>query len=560
MKLSLLQKKLVAFIMLISCVNMFMGCHRYFSPVKVNAPTAATKQTSIKNLNEENKYFILRQGDMSYALDNMVIDEVNMTLTAKVGEIPLVHQAYTNENSRAKHIYKRSKGEGAVLREVHLFINSSVAVKESALNTFSLADIQKIEVIEFNKQKTTSSFVWGTVGITMGVALVIVIIALAPYKPAPVQPLPPNSSCPYISSFDGENYQLQGEIYSAAVYPSLQRDDYLPLRIMPVAGEYKLKISNELKEVQHTDFADLLVASHQKDVTVLIDAAGKLHSIKSPQPPVTALLNNRIDMYQQIRYKDNANCIFKDDEGSRAAEDLYVSFKNEQHQTKGKLVLSTKTSAWLNYLYGAFAKEFGSYYNEWDKEQEKKPASELEKWVRDQHLPLSISIKTRSGWKEIQQVKTIGPLLNRDVVIPFESPDGEAVEFKISGGYLFWELDYAAIDYSPDANFTLQSLKPYKATNEQGLDVLGDIVNQDQQYLIQPNIWDSAILTYKSLLVAEGQTQTFFLHTSGYYKRIRNFEGKPKVAFLKSFSQPGAMAAFSRQKYWESWNNIATSK
>jgi hypothetical protein len=55
-------------------------------------------------------------------------------------------------------------------------------------------------------------------------------------------------------------------------------------------------------------------------------------------------------------------------------------------------------------------------------------------------------------------------------------------------------------------------------------------------------------------------TQTVFLHSSGYYKHIRNYSGSPKVAFLKSFNQPGAFSAFSRQKYAEAWNKIATAK
>ena len=62
MKLSLLQKKVVAFILLIACINLFMGCHRYFRPVRIDAPTVEKKQTSLKELSNENRYFILRKG------------------------------------------------------------------------------------------------------------------------------------------------------------------------------------------------------------------------------------------------------------------------------------------------------------------------------------------------------------------------------------------------------------------------------------------------------------------------------------------------------------------
>ena len=49
--------------------------------------------------------------------------------------------------------------------------------------------------------------------------------------------------------------------------------------------------------------------------------------------------------------------------------------------------------------------------------------------------------------------------LNREVVNPLDIPASEQVEVKISGGYMFWELHYAAMHYSEDADFTRSKLK-----------------------------------------------------------------------------------------------------
>ena len=559
MKLSLLQKKVVAFILLISCINLFMGCHRYFRPVIMNTATVENKQTTLKKLSNENRYFILRKGFYSYALSNVVFDQTKMTLTANAGKIPPEHQLYLKHKKNPSYKYSKARKENVVLQEVHLFTGDTSRVDNSIPYTFSLSDVQKIELIEFDKHKTTSSYVWGAIGITLGIAAVVLIIAAATYT-APVVTTGTISSCPYISTFDGESYKLQGEIYSAAIYPSLQKDDYLPLQIEPVNGDYRIKISNELQEIQHTDFADLMVVEHDKNVKILMDPGGKIYSISEPQLPLTAMLNNKIDVSEELRYKDNNICLFKDDNGFRPSEDLFITFKNELKSKQGKLVLSTKTSSWLNYLYGEFTKGFGSSYNKWAEDQEKKPATELEKWTEEQNIPLTVSVKTNGGWKEIQKIKPIGPLLNRDIVIPVELPTGEPVEFKISGGYMFWELDYAAIDYSPNADFKVQTIKPYEAINEQGANVLADIISADKKYLNQPDIGDSTILKYKNINKNEGMTQTVFLHSSGYYKYIRNFKGTAKVGFLKSFNQPGALSAFSRQKFSEVWNNIAAAK
>ena len=39
-----------------------------------------------------------------------------------------------------------------------------------------------------------------------------------------------------------------------------------------------------------------------------------------------------------------------------------------------------KMLGWVNYLFGEFAKGFGSYYAKWARHQEQRPAAELEKW------------------------------------------------------------------------------------------------------------------------------------------------------------------------------------
>jgi len=549
------QKKIAAFFLLVLSVNYFIGC-KYYKPVMAEAYNDASKDSSLKQLNAQGRYFILRKGTHSYALSNVVLDDTKMSLSAKPDSIPPVHQVYLLNTNKKKYIYSKSKGERAVLQEVHIYTADTSQVNMDSVYTFPLSDVKKIEVIEFDQKKTNASVTKTVVFTALGAALAAVLIAAAATPPP--QPAPDTiSSCPYVSSFDGKSYNLQGEIYSGSIYQSLQRDDYLPLELFSTNGNYNIKISNELREIQHTDFADILVVGHDKNVKILVSPDGRLFSISAPQAPDIAILNNHIDVRNELIDKDNDNCVFKDDNGARAAEDLFITFKNESKSKRGKLILSGKTSSWVNHLFGEFTKGFGNRYEKWARQQEKKPAAELEKWSNEQNIPLTVSVKTPEGWKEIQKIKAIGPLLNRDVVIPVELPSDGPAEFKISAGYLFWELDYAAIDYSPDTDYTIKTIKPYEAVDEQGVDVLSTIASPDKQYLVQPDIWNVTTVKYKAITPAEGKQQTFFLHSSGYYTHIRHYKGSPKVAFLKSFEKPGALAAFSRQKFAEAMKSLA---
>lgn len=559
MKLNLFQKKVFAFIMLVSCINLFIGCHRYYRPVIINTPTVEKKQATVRSLSSEDRYFILRKGNNSYSLNNILLDESKMTLTANISSLPRQHQLYTYKRPNLR--FSIAKNQQVVLKEVHLFVGDTAAIADTTQRyTLALSDVQKIAVLEFDKGRTTRSYVLGAFGITLGAGLVVLIIAAATYTPAP-QPTTVNGSCPYISSaVNGKKFSLQGEIYSGAIYPSLQREDYLPLQLEANKGVYCIKINNELKEIQYTDFADLVIAEHDQNVRLLIDPQGKIHSISKPQLPLTALLNNKTDESENLKYEDYRSCLFKDGAGNQNQQDLYLTFRNDRHKTNGKLILKARSSPWFNHVYNEFTKGFGSYYKTWVKEQEKRPASELDKWADEQHIPLTVSVKNATGWKEINKLRTIGPLLNREVVIPLDIPSTDITEVKVSGGYMFWELDYAAIDYSDDANFSVKEIKPYEAINEKGHNVLPELSFADRKFMLQPEVGDSTILKYKSIEPHTGKAQTFFFHTSGYYNHPREHTGMPKVAFLKSFSQPGALSAFSKQIFSETLSRFEVAK
>ena len=553
-------KKIFAFILLIACFNLFIGCfNRFYIPVRTTSNTIEAKESTLKKLEQEDRYFILRKGAYSYAMSNVMLDETKMELTADLGSVPAIHRLYI-QSKPANFRYSKGKKQQVVLKEVHLYSNDNTSIDTSKQFTLPLANIEKIEVLEFDERRTTNSYVWGTIGTTLGVGLAILAIAALTYTPPPPPPTTEITSCPYISSFDGNEFSLQGEIYSAAIYPSLQKEDFLPLKMQPFKGNWCIKISNDLKETQHTDFANLMIAEHSKDVRLLIDPQGKIRSVAKLQSPLTARLNNKKDVGKELMYEDYKSCLFNDGNGERNTEDLYLNFKNEEKHTKGKLVLKARSSSWFLYVYDEFTKGFGSYYNKWIKKEQKKPVSELNKWTEEQHIPLTISVKTAEGWKQINEIKTIGPLLNREVVIPLDLPVSDQAEVEISSGYMFWELDYAGIDYSEDANFSVNEIQPYEAINEKGMDVLTELKSADKKFLVQPNVGDSTILKYKMVPAKTGMAQTFFLHTSGYYDHPRYPAGSPKVAFLKSFEKPGAMSAFSKRKFFEAWNSLATTK
>ena len=218
-----LQKRVATFLFLIVTTFYFESC-KYYKPITKDAYNDQTKDSSLRSLNAQGRYFILRKGLYSYSLSDLVLDANKMTLTGKPGPIPRNHSVYVLHQEKKPYKYSKSRGEAAVLTEAHIYTADTAEIDTSSLYTLQLSEVKKIEMIEFDKKKTSGNTTGAIIAGVLGAALVTVAIVAAT-EPSTPPPSTSITSCPYVSTFDGENYDLQGEIYSASIYQSLQKDD-----------------------------------------------------------------------------------------------------------------------------------------------------------------------------------------------------------------------------------------------------------------------------------------------------------------------------------------------
>ncbi len=524
---------------LLSLFAMQTGCNNYYRISKTPV-IAATKD--IEKLKLQNRYFILRSGNNAWYMDGIVLSSDQKTLQCKLDSLPIEHKLHLTKGRKGQFRYREDKPEDSVLNEVHFYIPVDKTSWPGSVYTLSLDKVQKIEVLEKDKGRTTGSYVIGAIGYTVG-AIAVAAIIIAAIK----------SSCPFVSAYDGNEFSLQGEIYGGAIYPQLCRNDYIKLKMAPDAkGSLQLKISNELKERQYTDLAEMMVVTHDKNAKILSDEQGNVYSIEKPEPPIGSIFSNDKNVLEPLLSSgDNQLLHFDDTLPTSAGNQVTVKFNKPENAKKAKLVLALKNSYWLDYLYGKMAEGFGSYYNTFIKQQYTKPVAELNKWTLEQQLSLEVSVKTAVGWQKITDLTTIGPLTTREIVVPLdiETVSGPYIEIKLSSGFMFWEIDYAAIDYSENKIFSVQQLLPAAAIDETGKNVLDKLVSADGNYLEQPLPGTVTTITYHPKPVPEGKIQTYILHTKGYYEHVRNFEGSPKLAFLEQFKKPNGFPKYSMEMY-----------
>lgn len=522
-------RKYLALLLALAVLNMSVGCMHYF---RVNSATPPAPET-MSGLNAARKTIIVHFSDQKWILTNAEIK--NNTLTGKPEPYnypPTLRPVKPAGPNR--YLTRSSRNQSYLLNEVHVY-PSEYTETGNGLISMPITAIDKLEIYEKDIAATVGSWTLGFLG-GAAAAFTIFIVLVAIFK----------ESCPFIYTWDGENYQFAGEIYSGSIYKNLERHDYLRLPCYPDKRSYQLKITNEAYEIQHTNLLELVVADHDKSVGVMIDKYGKAITLSNPQPPVSAVnLRNR-DIAAMLRNKDKQFYQTTSSTGEYDLKDgVILQFPSPGKATSAKLQIRAKNSVMLDLMLGKFYDMFGSAYQYIMKMQGEQSTEELRQWALDQGIPLSVSVMRNNSWEFVDYYNIAGPMAFKDDILelPLQGNEGPALEVKLESGSFFWEIDYAAIDYSPQANVTTCTVPVSSAVNERGKDVARQLRSDDSKYYTQPATENNAVVTF-DLPAAKGLERTIYLHSKGWYELIRNPRGPHDKEYLLTFKQPGRFNRF----------------
>jgi hypothetical protein len=125
------------------------------------------------------------------------------------------------------------------------------------------------------------------------------------------------------------------------------------------------------------------------------------------------------------------------------------------------------------------------------------------------------------------------------------------VKVRLESGFQFWEIDYAALNFSENVPVTVYTVPPASALDHTGHDVAAALAADDAAYYTQPNLGDEATIHFPVPPQTAGTSRTLLLHAKGHYEILRPAAlGKPSMGHLRSFEQPDALPRYSRLR-WE---------
>ena len=161
---------------------LFCTCTRYYRVQTLAQSTAQSKLAAIDSLDKQRKYFMMHINNTVHGINNISINTTDSTITGFLTSVPVEHSLYLHPHRHFifGELRTYEKSEAGILNEVHLY--SMNAIRDTAFN-IPVQDIQKIEAIEYNKQKTTTVNTIGII-ITVGavVALIVVFIGLSQWQ------------------------------------------------------------------------------------------------------------------------------------------------------------------------------------------------------------------------------------------------------------------------------------------------------------------------------------------------------------------------------------------
>jgi hypothetical protein len=369
---------------------MLVGCN-YFKVASTYSITP--EQLAIAKEDYIIVHFELNQ---SYRLNHLIIDTENNEITGVKEKIDAEHHLLRGvdhwDNRYQPKLNPRQD-------ELHLYAKAYEELHGDHIKIL-LKDIIKVEVYNRQTGMLILQYVGGAV-VFAGVAFIIILLT--------------KSSCPFIYTLDDNDYNFRGEIYGGAISPNLERDDYMPLLdFTSIDSVFKLKITNELKERQYTDVAELLMVEHPNDIEVLMDSYGAPYSLKLPVSPISAQTDLGNDYLSEIKTHDGiAYQFFDETTENKDFSSIDLSFISTGPTNQMKLVLNLKNTIWLDHAFERFGSLMGDQYNRISSKQHSSPAEQKIQWSKDEGIMLAVKLKTANGWRTIDHINTVGPLASR---------------------------------------------------------------------------------------------------------------------------------------------------
>jgi len=332
-----------------------------------------------------------------------------------------------------------------------------------------------------------------------------------------------DNSCPFIYSFDGEEYHFEQQPVPYAINKAFESTTYGTLRkLSEYNGLYHIRVTEELESETYVEGVNLYSVdyiSNSKNSEVFVDIYGKAHTIKEKIYPESFIDSFGNDWIDEITTKGeivkSSNTLY--DEGINVIT-YDAEFKIPKYAAKtAKLMVRPKMTSFLGSMEKWFSDIIDGKNNVWWIQELLQGSTDLKSALDI----MSLEVDLWDGREWIQQGKIeVAYHLYEDFLIPIDISSvkntTDQLKIRFRSGAAFFEIDEVSIDFTENEKMKISKLTPESAKTKQGKDIKEIIEDFQDEKRVKLQSGDYIDIYYKAPELAEGYKRGFITEFKGY--------------------------------------------
>lgn len=331
---------------------------------------------------------------------------------------------------------------------------------------------------------------------------------------------PIEGSCPYIYSFDGSDYALEGEAFSTSISKAFESESYHILSHLKSANhQVSIQIRNERPETHLINNVSMYAVDLQKANSVVLDSRNRIWPIYHTIPPKSAFDESK-DIRNLIAGEDGT--FWKSDltdigPGSKFKDELQLRFDVPEKVSEATLIVHAINTDLISELFRMSGTVLGDdalqFYYALDHDPE------LKRIIKDgiDRSSLKVEVKDHGAWKMVDSILPEATQIPFTRAIRLTQLTGKGtLNIRLSSLKNVWHIDSILMDYSrvkelaklPLELKTVNSTRPETYIKEK-------ISNNDSLYeiLLPPNQLD---ISFDTTPAMDMQSPEYILGVRGY--------------------------------------------
>ncbi len=394
--------------------------------------------------------------------------------------------------------------------------------------------LDSISLIEVKQRSWGKSILINSTAITL--AIMHANANDGPDKPEMDVHTPSSGSCPFIYSWDGENYVLEGEAYGIAVGKALELNTVTTLpSLKPIDSLLSIKITNERPETHYTNQIKLYAIETGQNVIPVLDSENRPWPVYNPISPKKAVDHSGNNILQLIQNFDGnfwQSDLLNTDPFSDFEDTIELSFTRLQQSETASLVIRAINTKLVNSVFDQIYGYLGTSSLQFaiDLETDKELIQTLKDWI--QFGSLRATVWNGDMWIDAGLIypEANEVAFTRVIRLDLSKIPGEEVKIRLKSLTDVWKIDVIQMDTTPVQSLAWKEMELISAKGLSLENIKREIVLDDFKYAIAlPG--QEINLNYRAHRNNKDKKITYTLSVKGYLHEWISPSSKQQVQF-----------------------------